>query len=317
MEYEEFIEYVRRNILAYMENPVDTVAEVHQVVKNNGVVLDGLSIRRKDARLSPNIYLNSFYETYEEGRDIEDILSDIAEQYMSLNMDLDVAPEDIYDFEKVKENLIVRLVSFQANEKQLEECPWIPFEDLAITFRWLVSMDEAGIATVLITKKELKHWDIAPEALYALALANTKCLFPAIIQPLGSMLAGYLRDIVDSMEKTDRFAMNVKEDIVEYIAGEKYRPPLYVLTNEQGINGATCMLYSDAIHAFADSIRHDLYILPSSIHEVLLLPDTEEMSKDELLELVHEANDTVVFDCDILSDAVYYYSRNEKSVKKI
>lgn len=317
MDFNEFIEYIREHILEYMDVPDDAVAKTHQVMKNNGVMLEGLSIHREGEPLSPNIYLNSFYEEYEDGKSLEEILRDIGKQYSAFDMDLKIFPEDIYSYERVREHIIVRLVSFEANKEQLKDCPYLLFEDLAITFRWLVNMDEAGIATVLITNKELKQWGIEAEALYETALSNTRRLFPAVISPLGNMLAGYLKDIVGNMERTDKFAMNVKEDIVEYIAGEKYRPPLYVLTNEQGINGATCMLYSDCIDEFSDSVRHDLYILPSSVHEVLLLPDTGEMSQEELKGLVHEANRTVVFDCDILSDSLYYFSRKERRVTRI
>lgn len=317
MDYESFLSYVKKNILFYMDYDEEVVVKLHQVIKNNGITLDGLSIHRKDERMAPNIYLNSFFVEYEAGKNIDSIMQEIASQYHSLAMELEVSPDDIYDFEKVKDHIILRLVGIKNNQKLLENCPYIVFEDLAVTFRWLVCMEDAGIATILITNKELECWEQTKEELYETALENTKRIFPAVIRPLGNMLAGYLKDIVNNVMFTEEENNSIREDVAAYVAGEQLRPTLFVLTNEQGINGATCLLYEGVVEEFADSIQQDLYVLPSSIHELILIPDTEEVTKEEFQEMVAEANDTVVFDSDVLSDSVYYFSRNEKSVKRL
>lgn len=315
MDYQSFLSYVQSNILRYLNLEAEVVAEVRKSYKNNGIVLDGLSIRRSDEKMTPNLYLNGYYEEYKNGRGLDSIMMELANQYLSLDRDLGINPDDIYDFERVKDHIILRLVGSEKNQKMLENTPYIPYEDLAITFRWLVNMDDMGVATMLIQNRELSTWGISVDELYEIALANTQCLFPPVLRPLGNMLVGYLKDIVDKLSPEE--CSGIQEEVVEYMAGEKLRQIFYVLTNEQGINGATCMLYPDVIAGFARTLRHDLYILPSSIHEVILVPDTEELSAELLHDMVKEANDTVVFDSEILSDSVYYYSRNEKTIKKL
>lgn len=322
MDYESFLSYVQRNILYYLDLDEEVTAEVRKSYKNNGIVLDGLSIHRSGEQMSPNLYLNGYFTDYLNGRALEDIMQDIVRQYRSLNMELNIDPEDIFDFEKVKNQIVLRLVNVERNGKLLEQTPYIPYEDLAITFRWLAGMDEAGIATMLIRNRELESWGICVDELYAIALENTMRLFPPVLRPLGNMLMGYLKDIAEGLTAKELTAEGVdldgiQDEIVEYMAGERFHPVFYVLTNEQGINGATCMLYPGVIKSFAMSLQHDLYVLPSSIHEVILVPDTEEISAEILHKMVQEANDTIVFDSEILSDNIYYYSRNEKSIKRL
>lgn len=317
MDYESFLSYVKRNILYYVDLEEEAVVEIRQSYKNNGIILEGLSIHRSDEQMTPSLYLNGYYSEYKNGRDLESIMQHIAKQYLSLNMDMDVNPDDVFDFGKVKDCIILRLVNVDRNQKMLEKAPYIPYEDLAITFRWLAGMDDAGIATMMICNKELEAWGVTVDALYAIALANTMRLFPPVLRPLSNMLMGYLKDIATNLTSEHPDCDGIQEEVVEYMAGERFRQVFYVLTNDQGINGATCMLYPGVIASFAISIQNDLYVLPSSIHEVILVPDEEEISAELLHEMVKEANDTVVFDSEILSDSIYYYSRNEKSIQKL
>lgn len=317
MDYEGFLSYVQNNILQYMNLEEGAEAEIRQSYKNNGIVLDGLSIRRSDAQMSPNLYLNNYFTEYENGRELEDIMRDIAEQYLTLHMDIELEPDDIFNFEKIKKQIILRLVNVEKNEKLLEEAPYIPYEDLAITFRWLAGMDDGGIATMLIRNRELHTWGISVDELYSIALTNTMRLFPPVLRPLGNMLMGYLKDISESLSIEGLDSEGLHDEVARYMAGERFHPVFYVLTNEQGINGATCMIYPGVIASFAMSLQQDLYVLPSSIHEVILVPDEEEISAEILQGMVKEANDTIVFDSEILSDNVYYYSRNEKSIKRL
>lgn len=317
MNYQEFLAYVKENILEYLDFEPDAVVEVHTLIKNNGISMDGLSVRRPGELMAPNIYLNPFYTEYESGRDAEEILADIARRYRTYQRRVDVDPDDIADFDKVQERIVLRVVGFEANKEQLLNCPYIMLQDMAITFRWLVSMEPCGIATVQITNKEQKKWGVSLEDLYTLALENTRRIFPPQIKPLGSMLVGYLEEVVESGSMDKEQVDEVQEEIAEYIASESSQPPLYVLTNTIGINGATCIVYKDILEEFSARLGYNLYILPSSIHELILIPDNGEFDPKEMHKMVHEANTTVVCPGDVLTDSVYYYNRAEATLKKI
>lgn len=317
MDYQEFLDYVKENILAYMDTDGDEVVDIHVTYKNNDVRLHGLTIRHAGDRMAPNLYLNEYYQDYLRGRELAEIMREIVRQYRSLHTDFDMPGDTSFSADRIRECVILRLVNQKKNTKMLEDVPYIPVEDLAVTFRWLVSMDAGGIATTLLHNGDLQHWGIDKEALYEIAMETTKRLFPPVIRPLGSLLMDYLKDMAENRWRDIPESAQVQDEIISYMSGDLHRPVFYVLTNTCGLNGATCVLYPQLIAEFAESIGQDLFILPSSIHEMILVPDTEDLDVCNLHDMVMEINDTVVFGSEILSDNVYYYSRNEKSVKAV
>jgi hypothetical protein len=88
---------------------------------------------------------------------------------------------------------------------------------------------------------------------------------------------------------------------------QKVNEKMYVLSNDRGINGASTLLYPNVLYDFASSIRMNFYILPSSIHECILVPDTGKLSKAALKEMVKDVNDSHVSADEVLSNEVYYY----------
>lgn len=89
---------------------------------------------------------------------------------------------------------------------------------------------------------------------------------------------------------------------------------VYMLTNDTGINGAFCLLYDDVIKNFAKEQNWNVYILPSSVHELMLVPEQEDTALEFLAELVVEANQTAVGLIDLLSDNIYYYDRDRDEI---
>ena len=165
------------------------------------------------------------------------------------------------------------------------DCPFYRIQDLAVTFRVLAQKDEKGIATVMVTNAMMKQWGLTLEELKELACVNTPRLFPVRVEPLAKVLEDFL-----------------PPEHAESI-------PLYVMTNSVGINGASCILYERVLENLASEWRTDIFILPSSVHEVLLLPVQKGFDKDYLEKIVRESNKTVVSQEEFLSDHVYFYVR--------
>lgn len=298
MTYDQFLNYVREQSVYELEHPEDYQTSINHVVKNNSVELDGICLHKHGEHLSPTVYLNSFYEQYLEGRPLKSILGEIVSVLNNDVPKLEV-PASLYDdYEAVKPQIIFRLVNYEKNKEQLKDCPYLPFCDLAITFRWLVHADTYGIASSLITNRELELWNVTVEELYKVASRNTQKLFPQYIQPMQDLLAEYLRE--DEMQDI----YNSNSDSFQ----------IYILTNKNRINGSTCMIYDHVLADFAEGQGCDIYILPSSIHEVLLIPARYGMEEHALLELVHDANRTVVNVTDILSDSIYRYNASGNRV---
>ena len=299
MTYNQFLNYVKEQSVYEFDHPEEYKASINHVVKNNSVELDGICLHRAGDTLSPTVYLNHFYEEYLEGRPLHSILSEIAATLSSEVPELEVNTSLYDNYDAIRHQIIFRLVNYERNEELLTSCPYLPFCDLAITFRWLVHSDSSGIASALITNKEMELWNITLEELYQTASINTRRRFPATIQPIQQLLSEYLDKDADIQELLDQTPDELQ---------------LFILSNEPRINGSTSMIYDGILADFAKKIKKDLYILPSSIHEVLLMPATKEIEEQALLNLVRDANRTVVGLPDILSDSIYRFDSKHNRI---
>ena len=279
MNYEEFLTYIKEHLIkclveqACMQSEKaeeeDYVIEVKQVVKNNGIVLDGVTVRKKNTSISPNIYLNAYYDAYQMGKPLSVIMEEIVAGYESAK-DEHLEIVDIMDFEAVKDKLTLRLVNYDKNREQLERCPHKRYLDLAVTFRYVANMDTVGIASSLISNQEWEHWDIGLEELYRIALHNTMRDFPWQMDSLAGVIKECLR-----AKSPGSFPNELLEEI-RNLDHMEHGVNLYVLSNALGINGATCMLYDKVISHFAKVQEANVYILPSSVHEVMLVPEEKD-----------------------------------------
>ena len=184
------------------------------------------------------------------------------------------------------------VINAASNQSLLKTMPHIPWLDLAIVFYLYIQENEDGIMTAAIYDHHIKTWGITVDDLYRQSLINTPSLFPPSISSMSCIL-----------ESLDPGHLHYDPSLPD--------TPFYVLTNKNGINGAACILYKDTIKNFAEGMDRNILILPSSIHEVLLLPDDELVSYNDLAHLVTFINQTEVPAQDRLSNQVYRYSRSE------
>ncbi len=283
LNFEEFCSDIAENIYNYLpEQNIESV-KIEKVCKNNGVECTGLVVILVNENVAPNIYLDYFYMLYKQGRNLDDILSMISEEYRNAKNSIRNTNFDI-DLTNLKENIIIKLVNYEKNKDKLCFCPHIKYLDLAITFRYLVRLDEKGLASAMIKKSDIDKWNITLEELYDMALYNTKRLFPPKIRCMD--------EIIDNFD--------------DMCIQEQDKNILYILSNEAGINGASCILYQDVIKEFATMKGSGVYIMPSSIHEVIMV-SSEYVEKERLCGLVKEVNKFIVSELEYLSDNVYFY----------
>lgn len=190
------------------------------------------------------------------------------------------------------DNIILRLVNRERNSRLLESAPFIEFNDLAITFRRVLSLDNDGLATTIVNNNDVKRWRVSLDTLYKNALKNTQRMFPCVRQNLFDALKGRYEGI-DFDDDCD----NVDE--------------LYMLSNTHGINGATAVLYDGMLEECANMVGDDIYILPSSVHELLFIRASADYTEDYYKDLIREANKVTVSALDYLSDSLYMYSREK------
>lgn len=290
MNFEEFKAWVKENITSKDWKETSQV-EISVVKKNNGVSKAGLSIREDEHDVSPLLYLDDYYIHYQNGELLENIIRNIRADYDKKVQMAAVKIPNLQEFENIRGRVIYRLVNYEKNKEILEDCPHIRLYDLAVTFRWVARIDDVGVSTSLITNKQVKEWGVSVNDLVLAARQNTPRLFPAQIIDMEEMLAGMVSFIL-------------------YPSAI----PMYILTNKQELNGASALLYGDILKDFANKKGADMYILPSSIHEVIMVPADRINDPTKLLSIVHDVNTTVVSIGDVLSDSVYYYDRKKDQI---
>ena len=281
MNYEQFICAMlecTRNKLFETE-----VVERQEVLKNNGIVMVGLSIRNLEKNAAPVIYLDEYYNAYSKGRPLEDLSECLVEKSRKTPELPQWERDMLLDFSLLKDKIVYKLVNAQENEKLLKEAPNLPLLDFAIVFYLHLPISEAESGTILIRNEHLKLWNCPISRLYEYAKKNTPEICPPMLCPLTALIEA---------------------------AGEVWEEecPILVLTNETGVYGATAVLYQEIPQLIYQEVGGNYYLLPSSIHEFLIVPEKEDTVPGELRAIVREVNRTEIAKEEFLSDQIYYFN---------
>ena len=296
MEYKEFVEYIKMNA-GYIAGEGGNIT-INHVIKNNGCEMDGLVIMEKGKDIAPTIYLDSFYELYTNGENIKNIIRQIEVIYEQNKNNVTFDVNILKHFDTIKDKIVYKVVNYRSNEKLLEQVPHKRILDLAVVFYCLLDNEYGRSATALIYNNNLKNWNVTIDDVYKAALKNTPDLLHSKISSMAALF-----------EKCGVNVDGEEVDLKDYVPSD-----MYVLTNESKLNGAACILYENVLYDFAQKLGADLYILPSSVHEVILLPKLSMFEKDELVIMVKEVNTEGVAADEVLSDHVYEYNRTERLI---
>lgn len=284
MTYEQFI-------LAVQERVKEGVGEevfitIYETVKNNGTKRKGLTFTKKNVNISPTVFLEEYYRQFLKGAGLEKIVEDILCLYEEVDFRYAWDGSFIKNYNEVKDRIVYRLISRMANKELLEEIPYQEYLDLAVVFYVLVDVNDYGTASMLIRKEHLEIWGISEEDLYIEASRNTP---------------GILGEEFQDMET-----------IIGEITGiwqETTQSRIYVLTNRIRSNGAAVILNEGCMNRIGEILGQNYYVLPSSIHEMIIVPENTGPDQQELSAMVKEINETQVEQEEILSDCAYYYDR--------
>ena len=288
MSYLEFVEVVCGQCNSLLKTSVK--ASIHQTLKNNNTDRIGILLTDESTNIHPTIYLEEFYQQYLDGRDIFDIAHNITNIYSEIRFEETWDTEQILNFEYAKDKIVFKLIHYEKNQRLLEDIPHLKYLDLAIVFYLLLDRTEKGTASVLITNDMLKHWEQSLLKIHCYATTNTPRLLTAELMPMNDVILELLGD-----------------NDVEYEPDEEN--DMYILSNEQRHFGAACILYASVLEDIGKILDDDYYILPSSIHEVIILSAKYTSSQKDLDEMISEINNTQVSEEEILADHAYYYSR--------
>lgn len=298
LEYEAFCEELLRRLSDTVEESDSIDIQFQQMVKNNGWKRAAIVIRTKEERMTPVIYPDSLYQQHLQGVCWEEMVKNIWEYY---EHQLTFAEsyfhvDDIWNWENIKERLFVKVVATDMNREILETVIHKEKLDLSvIVYAKLGDMDDELLTSFLVKKEHLQIWNRSEDEVYETAWQNTRqqqILFMSMNEVISTMMS----------EEERRLIFDGDPDRMESI--------LYVLTNTYKNLGAVYMLFPDIMDRIADELGGDLYILPSSIHEVLIMKVTDMYEIPQLQQIIHEVNVTQLSLEQRLSEQVYRYCKD-------
>lgn len=290
MDIRSFAEMVSRAVSEELGGSCQV--KLQEVMKNNGIILQGLVILTGQKNLSPTIYLNAFLDEYQAGVPLMSIVSEILEIYHRDIPKKNVDMKFFRDFEQVSPGICYRIINRERNRVLLEHIPHVDFLDLSICFFYAYQDTELGAGSILIYNSHMDMWHCTTEMLMRLAQKNTRRIYPWELRDMGELIA----------ELLEQEGMQLPGDMPA-----RRDTPMRVLSNQRRIYGATCMIYPGILCEAAGSIRENLYILPSSVHEVILVPESAVDDVDFIKDMVREVNTTQVEPEEILSGNLYFY----------
>lgn len=291
MNYQQFIEEVERRVKEKINGNETITVYIHTAVKNNGKERKGITVSEKGIHISPTIYLEEYFQQFQEGKPIEKIVEKILQLYEEVKCSHPCEESLLQNYEELKGKFACKLIHRGKNEKLLNDIPYVPWMDLAIVVFVLLEVSPYGTATVLVRKEHLEIWGLTEAQLFDEAKKNTPILLPYQFCPMRKLLREICPYAVDE--------------------GEEEEESLYVLSNKLRSFGAASMLYDGILEKVGQKLGENYYILPSSIHEVIVVPESKSPVKQDLEEMVREINETQVEEEEVLSDRVYYFSRKE------
>ena len=292
MKIREFAEEIRNRIMGKIEDVVEIT--IKPVLKNNGKKLTAFVFKERVQKATPTIYLEDFYQEYAKAKkELDEIAGQIIGIYEKYRVREDVDVSFVQDWEKVKDKVVYRLINKEQNKKLLKQIPHEEILDLAKVFYLAFDND----SFMMIHHGICKTWGITKEELIKAAEENTSRLFPVqIMEP-----EDVIRKIFD-IEETETVFSSVR---------------LYFVSNHRCLYGAGAIFYPKVLAELAEKINSDLYIFPSSIHEMGVTIADEEFGAKRLIEIVRDVNKCMVDTEEYLGENIYLYRKDTGEISLI
>lgn len=300
MSYSGFLKEVELRVSEQMGDGYDV--QIQSMKKNNGVRLDSIVIRRVDELICPNIYLRQFYEQYMNGVSLEEICDQIIAGYEDAIPAAPIDPKKLISPESVRENVVYRLINYEKNAVMLTEIPHRQFLDLALIYYVMVCAGEIGDGAILVNKNIVQYCGMSLEEIDLAARRNTRKLLPADFIKITDLLR----------EFGEKAGVESYSDLT--LEEESSDMPLYVLTNKERQFGAYYMTDMDVLSEISMKLEGDLYILPSSVHECMVVPAVCWNEPKSLAMMVQDINRNQVSDEEYLADTVYRFNCEDSTL---
>lgn len=304
MNYEEFKQAIIESFISYMpERYRGMKLDIRPVEKVN-MTLDGISIIPEgDTKITSTMYINDMYEHYQHVDDLSEVLQAAANNMVRGIEEPPIQMPNM-DYEIAKDNIVYQFINTEQNKEMLQNMPSRAYNDLSIIYRWVVSLDDQGMHSTLINNALAVELGLSEEQLYELSVVNTQRILPPVVKTMN--------EVVREMFMKEGMPAEIVDMMVPEMEADQ---TMYVISNIRGVNGSIAILCDDMLYDLAERVGTDLYIMPSSIHEVIAVSaNMADSDAEKLAAMVTEVNADQVALNERLSNQVYRYDRTLRQI---
>ena len=299
MTRDEFISHVKEELTQMLPEELTKDLDIQEtvVLKSNDQKHHGLTFKKGESEAAPTIYLDDAYARFTEGEDLHTLTAELKDAYLgSLSMP---EPQKVdLDYDRIKDNLTVRLLEIRRNREVLATTRYMNVgHGLALVCDIKMDDGDKGSWRATVTQGMLESQNYDKRELFMAAMDNAQLIDPPILVDMNQAL--FVHEGENLMKRSEPLP---PEDVSN----------MYILSNTAGMLGSAALFYPDTREHIAEVIGESYTVLPSSQHEVLIIPDSAGLPREDLAGMVKTANETVVEPKDVLSDNIFHYDRDEK-----
>lgn len=291
LTYEQFKTEITENIKDYLPEEYKEAEVKLSTVNKIGKTYDGLSVRPKNKFYSPAANINMFFDAYESGETLDEIMRNIADVLQTETPDHVKDISWVFDYEKVKERLFIRVSNADKNKNIIESAPHKKVEDLIITCHIAVNQGPNNMASTIVNKELLERYGVTEEQLFEDAMENAPEVSPVRIDSMYDFISHMVPEFEENPDEAKS---------------------MYIVTNKTNTYGAAAIFYSGILDKMYEKFGGSFIVLPSSVNEVIIVPDYGRYK--DLKKMVEDINESSVEPEERLSNSVYKYDAESKSL---
>lgn len=294
MTYGEFKECLEKEVVEEMKS--DVAFRYFTKRRINNVNYEAMMVLRDGEKILPMFPVEPCFNAYENNILSLELIKELLID--RLNNQLREAREvltRILESADIIKKIYMRIVNYKENEEWLKNYPHKRKLDFAITYYIHIEEPIAEFNAVDISYKLMGELNLKEEELHDLAYVNSVRDRGAVIKKLSEYIyeeEGESEDMISTREI------------------------MFMLSNNTNCLGAVCIFYEGILEKFAEQIQDDFYIIPSSIHEVIMIP-CKYADAEYLNELIKDVNNKLLLPQEVLGDEVYVYRYEMKEIMVI
>ena len=293
MSYTEFRELILEALQGII--PKNITVKLVSAEKLNSYVRHGIMFERAELNYSPTIYLEPFYSSFQKGCSIEKLAEELYCCYREETGQVPDCIQMLQQYEAAKAYIFCKLIHIEENRRLLAETPHRIYLDFAIVPYFEVNGEQLYKGSVLLKNTYLSYWKVSEEELLDYAIEHTKKVKGVLLRPMTEVLDSFL-----------------SEEDVEFAKHAGHE--MYVLTNTEKFLGAMQIYFPDVLEMVSRRLKGDYYLLPSSVHEWIVIPAAQVLERELLFTMVREVNETEVLEEEVLSNNIYLYSASSQKI---